>query len=106
MAPHVEDDHVPQNASNGIKSMTNGHSVKEAAHDQTKPSQHTESKEPLKLKGTLNQYDSFDVNPVIVREFENVDLAEWLKASNPDELLRDLAITSQVPLISWFPTRD
>ena len=95
---HVEEAYVPQNVSNGIKPTTNGHSSKEAAHDHTKPSQHTESKEPLKLKGILDQYDSFDVTPVIGREFKNVDLAEWLKASNSDELLRDLAITSEFPL--------
>ena len=52
-------------------------------------------KEPLQLKGTLDQYDSFDVTPIIGREFPNANLKEWLEAPNFDELLRELAITSQ-----------
>jgi hypothetical protein len=55
-------------------------------------------KEPLKLSGALDKFDSFDVTPVIGREFANVDLAEWLHAPNSDELLRDLAITSMSTL--------
>jgi hypothetical protein len=51
-------------------------------------------REPLQLKGVLDQYSSFDVTPVIGREFKDVNLAEWLHAPNSDELIRDLAITS------------
>jgi|SRR3569833_582008 len=54
----------------------------------------TGHKEPLKLHGALDQFTSFDVTPVIGREFPNADLAKWLRAPNSDELLRDLAITS------------
>lgn len=49
--------------------------------------------EPLKPSGVLDQFEQFDVTPVIGREFANVNLAEWLRAPNSDELLRDLAIT-------------
>jgi hypothetical protein len=52
-------------------------------------------KEPLKLKGVLDQYKSFDVTPVIGREFTDVNLKEWLNAPNSDDLIRDLAITSK-----------
>jgi hypothetical protein len=52
-------------------------------------------REPLKLSGALDSYESFDVTPVIGREFPTANLAEWLNAPNSDELLRDLAITSQ-----------
>lgn len=52
------------------------------------------SKIPLELSGVLDQFKSFDVTPVIGREFPNVSLADWLRAPNSDELLRDLAITS------------
>lgn len=52
-------------------------------------------KEPLQLKGTLDQYDSFDVTPIIGREFPTANLKEWLEAPNSDELLKELAITSQ-----------
>lgn len=51
-------------------------------------------KAPLKLSGILDQFESFDLTPTIGREFENVSLAEWLRAPNSDELIRDLAITS------------
>lgn len=53
----------------------------------------TDHKEPLTLSGALDKFESFDVTPVIGREFADVDLAEWLRAPNSDELLRDLAIT-------------
>lgn len=52
-------------------------------------------KEPLQLAGTLDKYESFDVTPIIGREFPAADLKEWLEAPNSDELLRDLAITSR-----------
>lgn len=52
-------------------------------------------KEPLQPQGVLNEYDSFDVTPIIGREFPNANLKEWLEAPNSDELLRELAITSQ-----------
>jgi len=52
-------------------------------------------KEPLQLQGALDEYDSFDVTPIIGREFPSVNLKKWLEAPNTDELLRDLAITSK-----------
>lgn len=52
-------------------------------------------KEPLQLKGVLDQFKSFDVTPVIGKEFVDVNLAEWLTAPNSDDLIRDLAITSK-----------
>ena len=55
------------------------------------------NKEPLKLSGVLDQFKSFDVTPVIGREYPDVDLAGWLKAPNSDELIRDLAITGLFP---------
>lgn len=53
-------------------------------------------REPLQLKGVLDQYESFDVTPIIGREFKDVNLKEWLRAPNSDELIRDLAITSKL----------
>lgn len=52
-------------------------------------------REPLHLKGALDTYESFDVTPVIGREFANVNLKDWLRAPNSDDLIRDLAITSK-----------
>jgi hypothetical protein len=54
---------------------------------------------PLQLKGVLDKFQSFDVTPVIGREFKDVNLAEWLRAPNSDELIRDLAITGTTSLI-------
>lgn len=54
-----------------------------------------QTKKPLELKGVLEQYKYFDVTPIIGREFEDVNLLEWMRAPNSDELLRDLAITSK-----------
>jgi hypothetical protein len=50
---------------------------------------------PLQLSGVLDHYESFDVTPVIGREFPTANLVEWLDALNSDDLLRDLAITSE-----------
>ena len=61
------------------------------------PSVETQHKEPLKLSGALDHFESFDVTPTIGREFVGVNLAKWLRAPNSDELIRDLAITSQHP---------
>lgn len=52
-------------------------------------------KTPMQLAGALDKFESFDVTPVIGKEFPNANLAEWLKADNADELIRDLAITGK-----------
>jgi hypothetical protein len=54
-------------------------------------------REPLKLKGLLDKYKSFEVTPAIGKEFPDANIVEWMKAPNSDELLRDLAITSTYP---------
>jgi len=51
-------------------------------------------REPLKPDGVLDEYRSFDVTPVIGREFPDAQLVDWLNAPNADALIRDLAITS------------
>ncbi|RMZ39243.1 hypothetical protein AFCA_006153 [Aspergillus flavus] len=50
-------------------------------------------REPLELRGHLNQYKSFYVTPTIGTEFPDAHVVDWLKAPNSDELLRDLAVT-------------
>ena len=60
-------------------------------------------REPLRLGGVLDKFKSFDVTPVIGREFAEVDLAAWLEAPNSDELLRDLAIISICYITSEKP---
>ena len=55
----------------------------------------TKHKDPLKPTGLLDKYGHFDVTPIIGREFVDVDMAEWLRAPNSDDLIRELAITSE-----------
>lgn len=53
---------------------------------------------PLKLSGVLDKFEHEDVTPVIGREFPKVNIVDdLLRASNADELLRDVAITSEFP---------
>jgi len=64
-----------------------------AVQEHVLESQH---KEPLKLSGALDHFESFDVTPTIGREYVGVNLAKWLRAPNSDELIRDLAMTSKL----------
>lgn len=52
-------------------------------------------KEPLKSKGLLNEYRSFKTTPAAGTEFPDASLVDWMKAPNSDDLLRDLAVTSE-----------
>ncbi|KAH8802848.1 putative alpha-ketoglutarate-dependent taurine dioxygenase [Xylogone sp. PMI_703] len=70
------------------------------------PELRTGHKEPLKLSGALDQFEHFDVTPVIGREFVGVNLAKWLRAPNSDELLRDLAITISQRGVVFFRKQD
>lgn len=54
-------------------------------------------KEPLQSEGALDTFKSFDVTPVIGREYPTANLKEWLQAPNSDDLLRELAITGEQP---------
>ncbi|KAM0697589.1 hypothetical protein Q7P36_002443 [Cladosporium allicinum] len=63
-------------------------------------------KEPLRLQGVLDQYESFDVTPIIGQEFPRANLKEWLEAPNSDELLRDLAITISQRGVVFFRKQD
>ncbi len=87
MAPHSEE--VTLRPADGANDKDAGGVVKEESSAQSPP-----SRIPLNLKGVLDHYKSFDVTPVIGKEFPEAKLDEWLRAPNSDELLRDLAITS------------
>jgi len=52
------------------------------------------ARQPLGYRGKLDEFNSFDVTPVIGKEFPDAKLVDWLRAPNSDELLRDLAVTS------------
>jgi hypothetical protein len=59
------------------------------------PSQPTNS-EPMKAAGLLDGLNQKITVPAIGTEFLDVDLVEMMEATNSDELLRDLAITSSL----------
>ncbi|KAK6602908.1 TfdA family taurine catabolism dioxygenase [Botrytis cinerea] len=63
-------------------------------------------REPLNLSGVLDQFESFDVTPIIGREYVGVNLAEWIHAPNSDDLLRDLAITISQRGVVFFRKQD
>jgi hypothetical protein len=60
---------------------------------------------PLRPSGKLDEFQWEDATPVIGREYPTVNIVDDLiNASNADELLRDLAITSK--LRNKFGSRD
>ncbi|KAL5364277.1 hypothetical protein BJX96DRAFT_168159 [Aspergillus floccosus] len=59
-------------------------------------------KNPLKYTGLLKRYNSFDVTPLIGTEFPDTNVVELMKASNSDNLLRDLAITTSDRGVVFF----
>ncbi|PSN73287.1 taurine catabolism dioxygenase [Corynespora cassiicola Philippines] len=61
---------------------------------------------PLQLSGALDKYKSFDVTPVIGREFPDLSVVELLNASNSDELLRDLAVIISQRGVVFFRKQD
>jgi len=63
-------------------------------------------RKPLQLKGALDQFKQFDVTPIIGREFVDVNLAEWLRAPNSDDLIRDLAITISQRGVVFFRAQN
>lgn len=77
-----------------------------AADTKIEPQASVTHREPVKLSGVLDEYKSFDVTPVIGREFPTANLKEWLEAPNSDELLRDLAITISRRGVVFFRKQD
>ncbi|KAK1139711.1 hypothetical protein N8T08_000519 [Aspergillus melleus] len=63
-------------------------------------------REPLKPRGTLDAFESFDVTPIIGREFPTANLKEILRAPDSDDLLRDLAITVSRRGVVFFRKQD
>lgn len=112
MAPHADDKTLNSEIPVPTKALpTNGEAQDQAASNvdseehntavsngdakrALESTHHASPSPPLQLKGVLNDFKSFDVTPVIGREFSEAKLAEWLRAPNSDELIRDLAITS------------
>jgi alpha-ketoglutarate-dependent taurine dioxygenase len=63
-------------------------------------------KTPMKLTGALDKFESFDLTPVIGKEFPKANLAEWLQDPNSEELIRDLAVTVSQRGVVFFRAQD
>ena len=103
-AEQVQQNVVPVQEETAQAKNGNGYKNGFDSDDGELPKLETDNHELLKLSGALDPFVSFDATSVIGREFVNVDLAKWLRAPNSDELLRDLAITSE-SLLSNFRLR-
>ncbi|KAI3394519.1 hypothetical protein diail_2608 [Diaporthe ilicicola] len=100
---------VVENVKSALKSSKQEENEKkngQSAESDELPKLEINHREPLKLSGALDQFRSFDVTPVIGREFIDVDLAEWLRAPNSDELIRDLGITISQRGVVFFRKQD
>ncbi|KAI6765499.1 hypothetical protein HG530_006569 [Fusarium avenaceum] len=85
----------PQAETSKMNGNSNGH-----ADDQP-------IKKHYELSGCLDKYDSFKVGPVIGTEFPSANVAEWMRAENSDELIRELAITiSQRGVVFFRAQKD
>ena len=47
---------------------------------------------PFADTGSLSHFDCVPLTPAIGSEFRGVDVTEWLKAPNSDDMLRDLVL--------------
>ena len=78
-----------------MSSTTITQTIRTGVPDGTVKLSEAEGRAPLRLSGALNQFKSFNVTPIIGKEFPEANLREWLESPDADELLRDLAITSR-----------
>lgn len=78
-----------------LRTPTNGHPAQSATQVVDSPVVFIAHKEPPLYRGTLEQFKKFDSTPNTGTEFPDANLAEWLRAPNSDDLIRDLAITGK-----------
>jgi len=74
---------------------SNGHGTETATQAPATSGVFIAHKEPPVYRGTLDQFSKFDTTPNTGTEFPDANLAEWLRAPNSDDLIRDLAITGK-----------
>ena len=60
---------------------------------------HTQCTTPLIYSGSLDSWTYRDATPVIAREFNTLQVLDLLEDSNSDQLIRDLAVTSNDSLV-------
>lgn len=83
------------NGANVFKTSSNGHGTQSVTQAPATSGVFMSHKEPPRYRGTLDQFSKFDTTPNTGTEFPDANLAEWLRAPNSDDLIRDLAITGK-----------
>ncbi|KAH9219262.1 hypothetical protein DL95DRAFT_433903 [Leptodontidium sp. 2 PMI_412] len=81
----------------------------EVQHQSNHPGKATPAEQPkpwLKSTGVLDQYEHFEVTPVIGREYPTANVVEWLQAPNSDELLKELALTISQRGVVFFRSQN
>lgn len=63
-------------------------------------------REPLKQTGALDHFSSFEVTPVIGREYADLQLSALLAADNSDALIRELAVIVSERGVAFFRKQD
>ncbi|KAK5685246.1 hypothetical protein LTS10_003323 [Elasticomyces elasticus] len=97
MAPGlIETEHI----HDGVSQV----SLKDSLKTGTKSRYETDG--PLKSNGALDHLESFDITPVIGREFPTTNLVELINSPNADELLRELAYTISSRGVVFFRKQD
>ncbi|KAL5093994.1 hypothetical protein Trisim1_009464 [Trichoderma cf. simile WF8] len=66
----------------------------------------TKVQQTVPLTGALDQFESFDITPVIGREFPKANLVDLLNAPNSDDLIRELAVTISQRGVVFFRAQD
>lgn len=82
-------------APSAVSATKNGdsHSYKSSKH-QNGHANTNNVELPLRTNGSLDSYAHLDLTPCIGREFPTANLVNMMQASNSDELLKELALTS------------
>lgn len=80
---------MPSATENGSAGASNGAS-NGASHGI--PTSCPSCPEPLKYSGSLDQYEYFELSPIIGREYPKVKVTDILHAPNSEQQIRDLAI--------------
>ncbi|KAK4896216.1 hypothetical protein LTR27_005737 [Elasticomyces elasticus] len=97
MAPGlIESEHI----HDGVSQV----SLKDSLKSATKSRYETDG--PLKPNGALDHLESFDITPVIGREFPTTNLVDLINSPNADELLRELAYTISSRGVVFFRKQD
>ena len=64
------------------------------------------ARQPLRQTGVLDSHKSFEVTPIIGREYPELSLSSLLTAENSDDLIRELAVVISERGVTFFRGQD